>query len=340
MRAACGDAPARVDGAAASRTGRRGGDLLVLRARLCRRRAAFNSTTAWPVDRAGAMGRQPDRRRPRHARRLRRRDARRTTLRRRRCRRGEHRHRQPDVCAVAVAETAMRSACASAIASSAGQAGGRRVVRDRRRRPRFSALSTGAQPRHAGRRLSPGQSRDGQPGRCCPCDSTATCRPASAVASGRSAPRSIRRCRCASALPLSDYYDQTARLLALHRLGHRTGDAERAAALGRGHVRVDVVHRRATHARDRHPRRAWRASGTPARQRLRHASLRQLAIGIVVGSMVSGLAISIADLNPALATGLLLAVATIMLAVGLLAAVGPARRSLRIHASDALRTDH
>ena len=67
--------------------------------------------------------------------------------------------------------------------------------------------------------------------------------------------------------------------------------------------------------------------------------IRQVATGIVVGSLASGLAMSIADLKPGVATSLLLAVATIMLAVGLLAAVGPARRSLSIHAADALRTD-
>jgi len=67
--------------------------------------------------------------------------------------------------------------------------------------------------------------------------------------------------------------------------------------------------------------------------------LRQLALGIGVGSLLSGLVISTADLSPILATWLLLAVATIMLVVGLLAALGPARRSLRIDAAEALRTE-
>ena len=67
--------------------------------------------------------------------------------------------------------------------------------------------------------------------------------------------------------------------------------------------------------------------------------LRQLALGISVGSLLSGLVISTADLGPILATWLLLAVATIMLVVGLLAALGPARRSLRIDAAEALRTE-
>jgi putative ABC transport system permease protein len=68
-------------------------------------------------------------------------------------------------------------------------------------------------------------------------------------------------------------------------------------------------------------------------------ALRQLALGLGVGSLASGMLISAAGLSPTLATGLLLAVAAIMLAVGLLAALGPARRSLRIHVSDTLRTD-
>jgi putative ABC transport system permease protein len=68
-------------------------------------------------------------------------------------------------------------------------------------------------------------------------------------------------------------------------------------------------------------------------------ALRQIALGIGVGAVASGLLISAAGLNPMLATGLLVSVATIMLTVGLLAAFGPARQSLRIHVADVLRTD-
>jgi len=68
-------------------------------------------------------------------------------------------------------------------------------------------------------------------------------------------------------------------------------------------------------------------------------ALRQLTLGVVVGSIVSGLAISAVDVEAAVAAGLLIAVASIMTIVGLLAAVGPARRSLRIPAADALRVD-
>ena len=53
-------------------------------------------------------------------------------------------------------------------------------------------------------------------------------------------------------------------------------------------------------------------------------ALRQLGLGIGVGSLASGLLISAAELSPTLATGLLLAVAAIIPAVGLLAALGPA----------------
>jgi predicted permease len=65
----------------------------------------------------------------------------------------------------------------------------------------------------------------------------------------------------------------------------------------------------------------------------------QLGLGIVCGSLLSALAITAVGLEPALATGLLAAVALVMLAVGLLAAIGPARRSLRVHAAESLRSD-
>ena len=68
-------------------------------------------------------------------------------------------------------------------------------------------------------------------------------------------------------------------------------------------------------------------------------ALRQLALGIALGSFASSLVISASDLSPTLATGLLVAVALTMLAAGLLATIGPARRSLGIHAADALRAD-
>jgi putative ABC transport system permease protein len=67
--------------------------------------------------------------------------------------------------------------------------------------------------------------------------------------------------------------------------------------------------------------------------------LRQLALGVLVGSLLSGALVSIAGFGPERAAGLLLAVAALMLVVGLLAALGPARRSLRIQVMEALRTD-
>ena len=65
----------------------------------------------------------------------------------------------------------------------------------------------------------------------------------------------------------------------------------------------------------------------------------QLVLGIAAGSVLSGLAITAAELEPALAVGLLTGVATIMLTVGLLAAIGPARRSLRVQVAESLRSD-
>ena len=65
----------------------------------------------------------------------------------------------------------------------------------------------------------------------------------------------------------------------------------------------------------------------------------QLVLGIVAGSVLSGLAITAAELEPTLAVGLLAGVATMMLMVGLLADIGPARRSLRVMAAEALRSE-
>jgi putative ABC transport system permease protein len=67
--------------------------------------------------------------------------------------------------------------------------------------------------------------------------------------------------------------------------------------------------------------------------------IRQLGLGLLVGSAISGAVFLNTDLSAGRATTLLLTVAAIMLVVGLLAALGPARRSLRIQAIEALRTD-
>jgi putative ABC transport system permease protein len=66
-------------------------------------------------------------------------------------------------------------------------------------------------------------------------------------------------------------------------------------------------------------------------------AFRQLALGIVVGWAMAAVAIALVGLDVWAAVGLLAAVAVIMLVVGLLAAIGPARRSLRVHAAEALR---
>jgi ABC-type antimicrobial peptide transport system permease subunit len=68
-------------------------------------------------------------------------------------------------------------------------------------------------------------------------------------------------------------------------------------------------------------------------------ALLQLALGIGVGSLATAGSIATADLSAALATSVLLAVATITMIVGLFAAWGPARRALRIDAAEALRND-
>ena len=67
-------------------------------------------------------------------------------------------------------------------------------------------------------------------------------------------------------------------------------------------------------------------------------AFRQLAMGILVGWMAAGLAIAAVGLELTAAVGLLAAVAGIMLIVGILAAIGPARRSLRVQPAEALRS--
>jgi putative ABC transport system permease protein len=65
----------------------------------------------------------------------------------------------------------------------------------------------------------------------------------------------------------------------------------------------------------------------------------QLTAGLLLGAALSGAAVSSSSLGPARAASLVGVVAVVMLVVGLLAAAGPARRSLRIQASEALRAD-
>jgi predicted permease len=68
-------------------------------------------------------------------------------------------------------------------------------------------------------------------------------------------------------------------------------------------------------------------------------AMRHLTVGLLVGSLLSGASLSATGLGLGQATALLLAVASMILLVGLLAALGPARRALRIQATEALRTD-
>ena len=84
------------------------------------------------------------------------------------------------------------------------------------------------------------------------------------------------------------------------------------------------------------------ALGAQPRQLLRGLfarAMRQLAIGLVIGSLVSvGIFAAIGiDLGPAIA--MLVTVATVMAIVASFAAVGPARRTLRMPAVEALRVE-
>jgi len=67
--------------------------------------------------------------------------------------------------------------------------------------------------------------------------------------------------------------------------------------------------------------------------------VRQLAVGLLIGSILSGGLFSVTNLSFGGAAALLLIVAAVVLVVGLLAAIGPARRGLRIQPTEALRAD-
>ena len=67
--------------------------------------------------------------------------------------------------------------------------------------------------------------------------------------------------------------------------------------------------------------------------------LVQIGTGVLVGSLVSAVVIWVAGLDITRAAALLLMVAAIVLIVGLASALGPARRSLRIPTTEALRVE-
>ncbi len=68
-------------------------------------------------------------------------------------------------------------------------------------------------------------------------------------------------------------------------------------------------------------------------------ALRQLALGVAAGCVLGGGLLLGSGSGPGRAAAVLLAVAGLMLGVGLLAALGPARRGLRIQPMEALRED-
>jgi putative ABC transport system permease protein len=67
--------------------------------------------------------------------------------------------------------------------------------------------------------------------------------------------------------------------------------------------------------------------------------MRQLAIGLFVGALLSAPIFTSIEMSPGHALQLIAIVASIILVVGVVAAIGPARRSLRLPAMEALRTE-
>ena len=109
----------------------------------------------------------------------------------------------------------------------------------------------------------------------------------------------------------------------------------RVAALGDRHPFTDVVHRRATNARDRDSRRAWRAAVDalwPASSRARSCrSARAYSPAVRLAALIG--------LGSMRQVMLLLAADGIMLVVGLAACAVPLRRALRIDPTEALRAE-
>jgi len=66
---------------------------------------------------------------------------------------------------------------------------------------------------------------------------------------------------------------------------------------------------------------------------------RQLGLGVLIGSLLSVAVFTAAGIGVAAGAVLLATVALVMIVVASLAAVGPARRSLRIQTVEALRSD-
>ena len=66
---------------------------------------------------------------------------------------------------------------------------------------------------------------------------------------------------------------------------------------------------------------------------------RQLGLGVLIGSLLSVAVFTAAGIGVAAGAVLLATVALVMIVVASLAAVGPARRSLRIQTVQALRSD-
>lgn len=68
-------------------------------------------------------------------------------------------------------------------------------------------------------------------------------------------------------------------------------------------------------------------------------SARQISVGLILGSILSAAAFSASGFRPAVAASLIGSVAILMVIVGLLSAMGPARRILRVQATDALKAE-
>src|SRR6185503_18205724 len=84
------------------------------------------------------------------------------------------------------------------------------------------------------------------------------------------------------------------------------------------------------------------ALGAPPRQLLFGVfgrAMRQLSIGLGVGSLIAVAAFSAVGIGLGQGTALLVTVAAVITIVAALAALGPARRSLRLPTVDALRVD-
>ena len=157
-------------------------------------------------------------------------------------------------------------------------------------------------------------------------------------ACARSAPRSTRRCRCAGSCRCRR--STTSSDPRSRRSRWPSGSSPRAVLL----LSAAGVHAMMSFTIAQRTREIGIRSALGAQPRhlllgIFRGAMRQLALGIAAGSLLSIGAFTAVGTGVWSASGLLVTVAAVMAVVASLAAIGPARRILRIQTVEALRTE-